>query len=297
MGAKIGVNLVTTLWGHKQSVYALCKADEAAFYSVGGDGYLVRWDYLSGEDGVAQVQIPETVFALQILPDGTLLAGAQSGALYSVKPGAQPRKWLAHEKGIYAIALLPNGLFITTGGDGCAVIWNSDFEIVLKQKIATQALRCFVYLQNLGVFAFGSSDWKIYITNPDLKILEVLEGHAQSVFALAYDAEKQTLFSGGRDAILRIWDLITATQINQIAAHWFHIHALSLNTSGNLLASGSMDKTIKIWDTKSAELLKVIDLTKFEAHKSSVNCLLWLNEHTLVSSGDDKSVKVWEITF
>ncbi len=295
MGAKIGVNLVTTLWGHKQSVYALCKADDTAFYSAGGDGYLVRWDYLSGEDGVAQVQIPETVFALQILPDGTLLAGTQSGALFSVKPGAQPRKWMAHEKGIYAIALLPNGLFITAGGDGCAMIWNSDFEIVYKQKIATQALRSFVFLENLNAFAFGSSDWKIYITNFDLKVLELLEGHAQSVFSMAYVAGNQTLFSGGRDAILRMWDLKTASEKKYVAAHWFHIHALSLNASGSLLASGSMDKTIKIWDTESAELLKVIDLTKFEAHKSSVNCLLWLNEHTLVSAGDDKCVKVWEI--
>ena len=40
------------------------------------------------------------------------------------------------------------------------------------------------------------------------------------------------------------------------------------------------------------ELLKVIDRPKLDAHSASVNRLLWLDDNTLVSAGDDRRILV-----
>jgi WD40 repeat protein len=75
------------------------------------------------------------------------------------------------------------------------------------------------------------------------------------------------------------------------------VNHLSLSPNKKLLASASRDKTIKIWDAESLELLKVLDRTKYPtSHTHSVNRLLWLNDDTLISTGDDRKVICWKIS-
>lgn len=81
----------------------------------------------------------------------------------------------------------------------------------------------------------------------------------------------------------------------EIPAHWYAINDLKLSPDGKYFASASRDKTIKIWDANSYELLKVLDNEKFEGHTHSVNSLLWVNEHLLLSTGDDRQIIAWEI--
>ena len=97
----------------------------------------------------------------------------------------------------------------------------------------------------------------------------------------------------------------------EVKAHLFTIHALAGSELG-WLASGSMDKTVKIWDRNTGELLKVIDREKYPSrgHSHSVNALCWLalaksgpnaNLETglrrlLASAGDDKIIRVWEVS-
>jgi WD40 repeat protein len=56
-----------------------------------------------------------------------------------------------------------------------------------------------------------------------------------------------------------------------------------------------MDKTIKIWATENFQLLKVIDKTKQNGHLSSVNKCLWMDDETLLSGSDDRTIMMWKI--
>lgn len=296
MSAKIQVKRLQILQGHKQGVYALCVDPEGHVLSSGGDGLMVRWNYPESEHGKAIASIPEPVYCL-VYSNGYVLAGTHSGNLYAVVEGSTPRKLEAHKGGIYVLHALQHGYFLSAGGDGKAILWNNELEIVLQEQISSKPIRSFVDLGKNGVYAFGCSDWKIHITSHELKPVEMLEGHEQSVFSLAYYREQNVLFSGGRDAVLRSWDLNSANEFPSVAAHLFHIHSMELNPSQTLLATASMDKTIKLWDPIHRELLKVIDIPKFEAHKSSVNNILWLNDHLLVSASDDRTIMVWEVDY
>jgi WD40 repeat protein len=59
------------------------------------------------------------------------------------------------------------------------------------------------------------------------------------------------------------------------------------------------DKSIKIWDAKSFQLLKTISIEKgFDGHHLSINKIVWEpSTQKLISVGDDKLIKIWDIKF
>jgi WD40 repeat protein len=67
------------------------------------------------------------------------------------------------------------------------------------------------------------------------------------------------------------------------------------NTSGTLFATASRDKTAKVWDAADAAFLFRLDKENFSGHLNSVNSVLWLNDDTLISASDDRSIIIWKI--
>lgn len=292
MKAKLHIKPIRNLKGHRQGLYGLCAGPDGVLLSCGGDGMLVAWRALTEDDGKLLATAPEPVYSLAYDNRVGILCGGQSGNLYLISETGETRNLQKHQQGIFWIGFLENGNFITCGGDGWAVLWNPQAEILQERRLSSRSLRCAVHIPN--GWAFGSSDSDIYITDSEFRTQQVLRGHKESVFALA--SVKGKLFSGGRDALIHVWDIDQARQELPINAHWFHVNDLKLSPAGKYLASASMDKTIKIWDPESMELLKVIDAAKYGAHASSVNRLLWLDNSVLASASDDREIGIWEIS-
>jgi WD40 repeat protein len=80
-----------------------------------------------------------------------------------------------------------------------------------------------------------------------------------------------------------------------VAAHNLHINHIAFNPSGKLFATVSMDKTIKIWVTEKFQLLKVIDKAKSDGHLSSVNKCFWVDDETLLTGSDDRTIMMWKV--
>lgn len=60
-----------------------------------------------------------------------------------------------------------------------------------------------------------------------------------------------------------------------------------------MIATASFDKTIKIWEWKSGSLV-----SSLEGHLDIVRSLEILDENALlVSSSDDKSIKIWRLVW
>lgn len=270
------------------------------FYSGGNDGYVVLWDTETKGDGKLLVQVNRPVYALCLDAQRNLLfCGAASGNLHVVDltAGKEIRNIEAHTLGIFDIKIVNNEL-ITCGGDGALKVWSlPDLKLLHHHQESTKSARCLAYHTQQNILAVGYSDHKIRLYQlADFSLLNTLDAHTNSVFTVAFTKDGKELLSGGRDVMLRSWVINENYRLDvDVAAHTLHINHIAFNPNGKLFATVSMDKTIKIWDTEKFQLLKVIDKAKLDGHLSSVNKCLWMDDETLLSGSDDRTIMMWKV--
>ena len=288
------------LTGHESSIYALCAGPgDREWLSGDGAGWIVRWRLDDPETGHLLARVENRVFSLAHLADHRLIvAGNMDGGLHWIPLDApEDNVNIAHhQRGLFGLQAIGDYLF-TAGGDGFLSRWAiADRRREESLQLTREPLRCLAYSAVRNELAVGSSDNTIYLLSADdLRLKAQLSGHANSVFSVCYDPGGRLLFSGGRDAYLRVWDLSAEREVSAgEAAHWYTVNALALHPQAPYLATGSRDKTIKIWDTRDRSLRKVLDTIRDGGHINSVNALLWHPDGTLISAGDDRSIILWE---
>lgn len=291
-----------TYTGHKDCIYGLGKGFEPNTFVTGGaDGWVVEWDYANPADGKLLVQANVPIYSFLLLrEEKKILCGSRAGNLHSIDMQArkETRNIEAHTAGIFDIALVDNKI-ITAGGEGKVKVWDKEnYTLLTELNHSSKSARVIAKHPTLPEMAIGYSDNSIRIfSTENFKLLLEIKAHENSVFALAYAPNGKYLLSGGRDAVLKIWDAADAYAPKQtINAHWYHINAIQFNHGGNLFATVSMDKTIKVWDAETFDLLKVLDKEKYNGHTTSVNKILWLNENELISCSDDRTAMLWGIS-
>ena len=58
----------------------------------------------------------------------------------------------------------------------------------------------------------------------------------------------------------------------------------------------SKDKSIKIWDPSFYQPKTIDRFGGNKGHNHSVNAVVWLLNGVLATAGDDKKIKLWDIT-
>lgn len=286
--------------GHRAALYALAPGRTARhFWSAGGDGWVVEWDLDDPETGRLVAAVESPVYAMARLGGGNLVAGNMNGGVHWVDLGApeRARNVQHHRRGVYDI--LPLGAWVfTAGGEGLLTRWDvARARTVESLQLSHQALRGLAHCPQRGELAVGASDHSIYLLDSEtLALKKTLPGaHANSVFAVAYSPDGRYLLSGGRDAMLRVWDVERDFALHsERPAHWFTVNHIVFSPDGQLFATASRDKTLKIWDAADFRLLKVVDTVRHGGHINSVNRLLWL-PGCLVSCSDDRTAMLWQV--
>ncbi len=297
------INKIAQLTGHNGSVFALTEG-EAKHYVISGagDGWIVQWDLINPEVGRLIAKADANIYSICFVKEKQLLIlGDMNGGMHWI-PVADPamQKNIAHHnKGVFEIQYIENQIF-SAGGDGVFTKWSLEKQRTLESiQLSNQSLRAFSFSKIRQEIAVAASDRNIYILDSNsLSLKTVIESaHSNSVFSIAFSPDGKKLISGGRDALLKVWDCTHDFEcISNEPAHWYTINAIAFHPQGHLFATGSRDKTIKIWDANTLKLLKVIDTIKNGCHLNSINSLFWSDyNYWLVSASDDRSLMIWEI--
>ncbi len=287
--------------GHRAAIYGLAPGRDAGhFLTGGGDGWLVEWNLAAPETGQLLANVGENrIFSLCRLPENRVVVGTMTGGVHwlDLDEPERTRNIQHHTKGVFEILAVGPWVF-TAGGDGCLTRWDAAAARPLETlKLSNQSLRCLAYAKTRGELAVGASDGAIYFLDFQTLALKgkIEAAHLPSVFALAWSTGEAKLWSGGRDAQLKVWDAEQGFALaKNISAHWYTLNNMVCSPDGRLVATASRDRTVKIWDEASAELLKVLDSQKLSGHTASVNRLLWL-PGGLVSASDDRTALIWQI--
>jgi WD40 repeat protein len=300
----VQVNKLHSFTGHRDCVYTLQPGDKPnLFFSAAGDGMVVQWDLQSPGDGNLVAKLPNSIYSLLHLSDKKLLvAGQNFSGIHLID--YQNKKELASlqitSSYIFDIQSFENDFVIATG-DGTIIIVDLDKWMIKKRiKGPEKSARAISVNPVKGEIAVGFSDWAIRIFSlNNFELKQEIKAHQNSVFTVRYSSDGNYLFSGSRDAHLKIWDVKSGYKLTEdIAAHMYAINHLTFSPEGNFFATASMDKSIKVWDAKDLRLLKVIDKGRHAGHGTSVNKLLWTSfKNQLVSASDDRTISAWDLLF
>lgn len=297
------VTKLAQLTGHNAAIFALVQgAGEQRVFTGAGDGWIVEWDLAAPDMGKLVAKVEAQVFSLCYLKDAQkIVAGNMNGGVHWIDlhdPSAT-RNIARHQRGVFDIREVEGQVF-TVGGDGSISRWDiAEMRATETYQLANQALRCVAFQAGRKEIAIGGSDGHIYFLDAQtLEIRQVLAAaHASSVFSVHYSPDGNWLFSGGRDAMLQVWDLVeNGKKISAQPAHLFTINSICFSPNGRFFATGSRDKTVKIWDAQTLELLKVLEGGRDGGHFNSVNKVFWSKyQDLLVSCGDDRTAILWKI--
>jgi len=139
-------------------------------------------------------------------------------------------------------------------------------------------------------------DYKVHlfdVSHDSVKASKVLDNHLKEVNVVAYNSSGTTLVSAGKDRNIFFW----INDKPQNATGWcFHnaqVTDISFSPSNEKIVSGSADESIIVWkDTKTYEPTR----STFEAsHCQGVDRVFFWDDHTVVSMGSDKVIKVWDV--
>jgi WD40 repeat protein len=264
---------------------------------------VVLWDLTSPAEGVLLAKLPNSVYALDYVPEmGVLVAGHNYDGIHILD--WRDRKELSSLKftdaAIYDLQHDGTDMYIA-GGDGVVTVVDLKTMTVKNRLNHSQSrVRTIAIHQKAGEFAVGYSDHFIRVFDLATHALKKeWQAHTNSVFTLRYSFDGRFLFSGARDARLKAWNADSDYALSEeVVAHMYAINSLSISPDGKHFVTCSLDKSIKLWDADQLKLLKVIDKARHAGHGTSVNKLLWTaHEGQIVSASDDRTISIWKFIF
>ena len=124
--------------------------------------------------------------------------------------------------------------------------------------------------------------------------------HSFQCTAVAYGGDGNTVYTGGIDNCITVWDMRTQSMSMKMKGHNDTITCLSLHPKGTHLLSNSMDETLKTWDVRpfvedeGKRHCKTFTGGTHNAEKGLLNCA-WSSDGTMVTGGSaDKVVHIWD---
>lgn len=287
--------------GHLGAVYTLHAISQNELLSAGSDGYVVLWNLNNPDKGLAIIQIPGVIYALESLPASPQVwVGTDKGIIHIVD------RWTNRE--IKAIDTQVGSIFklmhmgdvvLSSHASGHIGVWDSlTAKCIRIIKVSDDKIRDFVLDADQKLLAIASTDNFVYLYSwPYFTFIHQFEAHQPACNSVLFLPQNNQLITAGRDAHINVWDIKTSHALKKIPAHNFAIYSLQLSPDGKFILSASRDKTAKLWTTDTHELIKRITPVSQGAHTYSINKAIWLSNSEFATAGDDRTVRVWKINY
>jgi len=131
--------------------------------------------------------------------------------------------------------------------------------------------------------------WEVY---GQRRCLRTFHGHSQAVRDITFNNDGTKFLSAGYDRMVRLWDTETGQMIRKFTNKKIP-YCVKFNPNEDkqhLFVAGTQDKKILCYDINSGETVQ-----EYDRHLGAVNTINFVEDgRRMVSSSDDKSIRVWE---
>ena len=255
-------------------------------------------------------------------------------AIWNIESGCLITIFNAHIKSIRTISFdKKRRILVSASNDGEIKIWNIASNTCIK-SIQTSSKRINeITISPDGKLIACDQYNSIMIFDLDGNLKGILEGHDDWVYSVAFSHDGELIATGSRDRTVKVWDLVSMTCLKTLEGHTNTIHSVRFSSSSLILGTGSFDNSLRLWDIKSGENLRTIQgktiwiraLSPFwrsqivaigddcgnirlwdkeqssyriikGAHDQSIYSIcVSNNDSILISSGYDKTIKMWDV--
>ncbi len=142
-----------------------------------------------------------------------------------------------------------------------------------------------------GILEGGKRTVAVYLMPLTGGKTSVLQGHTESVWALAFSPDGKRLASAGDKGGVRLWGVATGACETTLTGHEKRINALAFSPDGTRLASASADQTVRLWSLTTGKTEHVLS-----GHPGGVHAVAWSPDGGKVYSGgnNDGNLRVWD---
>jgi WD40 repeat protein len=228
------------------------------------------WDPDTGKEQGAFTG-PARIIYLTFAPDGKRLALVDADRFVRVWDAVTGSELLAlsgHEGPLAVVAFTPDGKTLVSGGGDPSPMIRASPEGNAKSEL------------------------KLWDAQTG-KSLGKLKAHDSPITGLAFTPDGQTLVTGSRDGMLKVWDWAQRQVRQELSAKVpTDISRLAIAPDGRTLAVGGLNGSVQLW-----ELTTGTEKDRLQGHQDRVNAVAFSpGGQTLASSSDDRTVIVWDWT-
>jgi len=247
-----------------------------------------------------------SVFAATFSPDGQLFAMSDYAGeihLWQVATRKKLFTYQGHTRQVHSIDFSPDGLTLASGSDDETIkLWDVKTGRHLRTLEGhTSWVRAVAFHPDGQTIASGSYDQTVKLWNIHTgECSMTLPGHTSWVRAVAFSPEGTVLGSGGGDHLIKLWNINTSTCLADLPGHDAPIFGVAFDSTGQMLASASGDYTVKLWDVGDTSNHQC--LATLEGHTNEVYAVAFspnspegLDGHILATTGQDQTIKLWDI--
>ncbi|KAH7357337.1 putative WD-repeat protein [Pyrenochaeta sp. MPI-SDFR-AT-0127] len=157
----------------------------------------------------------------------------------------------------------------------CSALVFTPAMSIVKRQFAEEVPRWIKRLPQVG------GEWSA--------LLQTLEAHTGSVYAVAFSPNSEVLASASADSTVKLWDVRTGAVFQTLRGHSESANAVAFSPNGKVLASGSCDRTVILWDVGTGTGLQTL-----EGHAQDVNTVTFSpNGELVVSASGDCKINLW----
>ncbi|TAE59102.1 MAG: serine/threonine protein kinase [Nostocales cyanobacterium] len=290
-----------------QSLVSVIITPDGKNIAAGMNEVIKFWDTAIGKEIITLTGHEGKVNKLVITPNGKILVSGSDDKtikVWNLDTGKVIHTLIGHGDAVHDLAISQDGkTLISASDDKTLKVWNLETGELIRNLIGhSEWVRAVAISPDGKTIASGSFDKTIKIWHLDQEQpIDSLTPNYQTVTSLVFSPDGKILASASRDRTIKLWDINTKQEIYNLPLK-HNATSLVFSPDGNFLVSANRDCAncelninyeMKVWNVNSGE-----ETFTFSGHNKNINSLAFSADgKTLVSSGDDDQIKVWDFSF